>query len=57
MREDGGLCMLWRETTPEPLGCVSMDSLYRVITYDKILPCYVVRSSDEPGTAIDLTHS
>ena len=34
------------ETNPEPLGWVLMDTRYRVITYDKILPCALVRSGD-----------
>jgi hypothetical protein len=34
------------ETNPEPLGWVLMDSRYRTVRYDKILPCDLVRSGD-----------
>ena len=34
------------ETNPEPLGWVLMDSRYRAINYDKILPCDLVRNGD-----------
>ena len=34
------------EARPEPLGWVLMDSRYRAVRYDKILPCSLARSSD-----------